>query len=174
MKKVLIVMLAGAVLLGAVWVAWQQKKTPASNFIECEGLGGQVMESYPRQCSFEGQTFTEVLGQRPGEVLEPVVLNGFSVDNIIQSPVKLSGKALGSWYFEASFPVNVLDANNKVLGTGVTSALGEWMTTNYVPFQVEVKFDKPTTENGFLEFKKDNPSGLPENDASLRVPVKFK
>lgn len=36
--------------------------TQVTNFDECIAAGNPVMESYPRQCTHEGQTFQEVIG----------------------------------------------------------------------------------------------------------------
>jgi eight-cysteine-cluster-containing protein len=91
----------------------------------------------------------------------------------VKSPLTVTGKARGSWYFEASFPVKVYDANDKLLGSVPAQAQGDWMTTEFVPFLAVVSFTKPTTETGFLVLEKDNPSGLAENDAQLRIPIKF-
>lgn len=91
----------------------------------------------------------------------------------IESPVIISGIARGNWYFEASFPVEILDEDRTILGTGIAQAQGEWMTTDYVPFRGEIIFKKPKGKNGFMVFKKDNPSGLPEHDDSLEIPIKF-
>ncbi|MEX2014127.1 MAG: Gmad2 immunoglobulin-like domain-containing protein, partial [Parcubacteria group bacterium] len=87
--------------------------------------------------------------------------------------ITVLGEARGNWYFEASFPVRVLDANGKELGRGIAQAEGEWMTTNFVPFRATVRFSPPTTETGTVVFQKDNPSGLPEHDAEVKVPVRF-
>ena len=37
----------------------------------------------------------------------------------VQSPLVVKGEAKGYWFFEASFPVKVLDENDKVLGFGI-------------------------------------------------------
>ncbi len=92
----------------------------------------------------------------------------------IESGVVINGQARGNWYFEASFPVKLLDANGKVLTQVPAQAQGEWMTTNYVPFSVKLTFSKPTTATGTLVLEKDNPSGLPENANEVRIPVTFK
>jgi hypothetical protein len=92
---------------------------------------------------------------------------------IVGSPVTVSGEARGNWYFEASFPIRVLDANGRELGVGVAQAQGDWMTTDFVPFSVKVNFSTPTTPTGTIVLEKDNPSGLPEHDAQVRVPVRF-
>ncbi|MDD5503052.1 MAG: Gmad2 immunoglobulin-like domain-containing protein [Candidatus Thermoplasmatota archaeon] len=91
----------------------------------------------------------------------------------ISSPLHVEGQARGSWYFEASFPVKLLDANGKVLGQIPAKAQGEWMTKNFVPFKADLIFTVPATETGTLVLEKDNPSGLPQNSDELRIPVKF-
>ncbi len=91
----------------------------------------------------------------------------------IQSPLTVTGEARGNWFFEASFPVKVLDEQGNLLGTGIAQAKSDWMTENYVPFEATVEFQDSATEKGTLVLKKDNPSGLPENDNELRIPVRF-
>ncbi len=93
---------------------------------------------------------------------------------LIKSPVRVTGKARGPWYFEASFPVKVLDANGKEIGVGIAQAKDEWMTTGFVPFEASVEFTGPATETGTLVFLKDNPSGLPEYADELALPVRFR
>jgi hypothetical protein len=94
-------------------------------------------------------------------------------DVVAGSPVTIRGEARGGWYFEGSFPVRVVDGNEKVLGTATARALGEWMTTEFVPFEATISFAAPETATGTLILEKDNPSGLPENADEFRLPVKF-
>jgi cyclophilin family peptidyl-prolyl cis-trans isomerase len=96
------------------------------------------------------------------------------VNEIITSPVAIEGEARGFWFFEASFPIKVLDDNGKELGVGVAQAQSEWMTEDFVPFRAEVGFKAPPGNNGELVFEKDNPSGLPEHADEIRIPVRFK
>ncbi len=91
----------------------------------------------------------------------------------ITSPVTVTGEARGTWYFEASFPVEVVDANNVVLGTGVAQAQSDWMTTNFVAYTATITFTTPSTATGEVVLKKDNPSGEPQNDAEVRIPIVF-
>ena len=95
------------------------------------------------------------------------------INQTVTSPLTITGEARGKWYFEASFPVILLDANNQELAKGVAEAQGGWMTENFVPFSVNLTFSPPATPTGQLILKKDNPSGLPANDAQLMVPVNF-
>lgn len=92
----------------------------------------------------------------------------------IQSPFIVKGEARGYWFFEAVFPVKLLDENGNVITQIPAQALGEWMTENFVPFEAILTFSVPKNQNGTLVFQKDNPSGLPENDAEFRVPVFIK
>ncbi len=94
-------------------------------------------------------------------------------NQVVASPLTISGQARGNWFFEASFPVKLLDANGKVLAQAPAQATGDWMTTEYVPFTLSLPFTKPTTATGTLVLEKDNPSGLPQNASELRIPVRF-
>lgn len=90
----------------------------------------------------------------------------------VSSPFVVAGKARGYWFFEASFPIELRDAQGNVLQTVVAQAEGDWMTEEFVPFTASLIFAKPNSPTpAVLVFKKDNPSGLPENDDSLEIPI---
>ncbi len=91
----------------------------------------------------------------------------------IISPVVISGQARGQWFFEASFPVKIVDASGQVLGQAPAQARNNWMTEELVPFQATISFSQPATSSGFIVLAKDNPSGLPEHDAEVRIPIQF-
>ena len=86
----------------------------------------------------------------------------------------VQGAARGPWYFEASFPIELQTVDGEVLATIVAQAQGEWMTTDLVPFSTYMV--APSTAHGLhmLVLKKDNPSGLPEHDASVGIPIVIK
>lgn len=92
---------------------------------------------------------------------------------LIKSALTITGQARGYWFFEASAPVYLLDANGKVVATSYIQAEGEWMTENFVPFRGTIQFATPETTTGTLLFENDNPSGLAENRREFRVPVRF-
>ena len=102
-----------------------------------------------------------------------ITLSAPTSGQTIQSPLTIEGSARGTWYFEASFPVELQDANGNLIASTAAQAQGDWMTENFVPFKATLDFTVPSTETGFLVLKKDNPSGLPANDNELKVPVKF-
>src|SRR3989338_3119651 len=75
-------------------------------------------------------------------------LNNPEPGQLVKSPLVVTGEARGTWYFEASFPVMIYDANGVELGVIPAQASGDWMTTEYVPFTAVLEFKKPTTETG--------------------------
>lgn len=92
---------------------------------------------------------------------------------LIATPLVVKGDARGTWYFEASFPVKLFDANGKQLAAVPAQAKGDWMTTDFVPFEAILNFTKPATSTGTLVLEKDNPSGDPAKDDSISIPVVF-
>ncbi|MDZ4226228.1 MAG: Gmad2 immunoglobulin-like domain-containing protein [Patescibacteria group bacterium] len=93
----------------------------------------------------------------------------------ITSPLVATGEARGTWYFEASFPITVLDAEENVIGQGYAQAQSDWMTEEFVYFEsIPIEFEaQPAGSTGTVVLHKDNPSGLPEHDDELRIPVIF-
>lgn len=91
----------------------------------------------------------------------------------ITSPLNISGQAKGTWYFEASFPIKLLDGNGNQIAQTIATAQSDWMTTNFVPFTAVLNFTTPSTATGTLIFEKDNPSGLPANADQISIPINF-
>ena len=74
-------------------------------------------------------------------------------------------------FFEASFPVVVLDKNGQVLANGIAQAQGDWMTENLVAFKADIKIPITYMGPATLILKNDNPSGIPSRDASVSIPI---
>ena len=57
----LLVLVAAAIAIGSWWLAGKEEAVAPtiSNFVECAAAGNAIMESYPRQCAANGQTFVE-------------------------------------------------------------------------------------------------------------------
>lgn len=103
-----------------------------------------------------------------------IVVDSPKPNDIIKSPLTISGQARGNWYFEASFPVSLVDNDGVIIANGTAQAQGEWMTENFVPFSSDLEFAPITATSGSLILKKDNPSGMPENDDEIKIPIKFR
>lgn len=175
-KRIVLIIIVILVLLalGFVWVNFRKSKPVlVTNFDECIQAGYPVLESYPRQCKTPaGQTFVEDIGNEL-EKNDLIRVTNPRPNQVIKSPLVIEGEARGYWFFEASFPIKIFDGNNNLLGQTIAQAQGEWMTENFVPFRAELNFSKSTTKKGNLILEKDNPSGLPQNDDELRIPVIF-
>lgn len=92
----------------------------------------------------------------------------------ISSPLLVTGKARGNWFFEASFPVILTDWDGKIIAQTAATTSDDWMTEEFVSFSAKLEFEKPPYgERGFLILQKDNPSGLPENDRAYEITVFF-
>lgn len=96
----------------------------------------------------------------------------------IQSPLVVKGWARGVWFFEASFPLVLVNWDGLIIAQGVASAKDEWMTQEYVPFEGTLTFDSPEyigdfSKRGALILQKDNPSGLPEFDDAVEISIQF-
>jgi hypothetical protein len=152
----------------------------ARSFEECADMGFPVMESYPAQCTDgAGNHFTESVGNilEKRNLIRPTtpLPNG-----TIESPLALRGEARGTWYFEASFPIVLTDWDGKIVAEGHATAQADWMTEDFVPYEAALTFTNPHKtgdpdfmKRGTLILKKDNPSGLPEHDDALEIPVWF-
>ena len=153
---------------------WFSDRAPAiANFAECVAAGNPVMESYPRQCKTKGgESFREDIGNEL-EKDDLIRVSSPRPNAVVGSPLIVKGMARGNWFFEASFPVGLFDGNGVKISQGIAQAKGEWMTTDFVPFEVTLLFAVPTTATGTLVLNKDNPSGLPEHEDELSIPVSF-
>lgn len=92
---------------------------------------------------------------------------------VVKSPFVVRGEARGLWFFEGSFPVQLFNDRGLPIATAISTAQGEWMTEEFVPFVATVEF-WTDAEKGRLVLMKDNPSGLPEHAAQIEIPVRFR
>ncbi len=92
------------------------------------------------------------------------------VDAVVGKEFSVIGQA-GGWYFEGSFPVQVLEKNGNVLTTRIAQAQGDWMTSNLVPFKADIIISSSYKGPATLVLKKDNPSDMRQYDASISFPI---
>lgn len=177
MKKTIIGLVSIGVLLIVFFVLQKDSNSirpgKPKTFSECVSMGYPVMESYPRQCVVGEDRFVEDIGNSL-EKESLIRLNEPRPNEEIGKEIVIRGEARGYWYFEASFPIEIKDDNGNIVGSGIAQANGEWMTESFVPFEAKIMLSsKPTTKYGKIILKKDNPSGDPERDDSLIVPIIF-
>jgi hypothetical protein len=105
---------------------------------------------------------------------DQIVLLSPKSGDTISSPVTIKGEARGTWYFEASFPIVIVNWDGLIIGEGIAQAQSDWMTEDFVPFEAVVNFETPSySDRGAIILKNDNPSGDPARDKAIEVPIRF-
>ncbi|MEA2015887.1 MAG: Gmad2 immunoglobulin-like domain-containing protein [Actinomycetota bacterium] len=150
----------------------EEMGTPA----ETEETAGE--EEEPETAS-GGERGKEEEKEEAPEVLDEkeekdIIVESPGPNEVISSPLIITGEARGTWFFEANFTVKLLDGNGEEVAVHYAQALDEWMTEDFVPFRAEIEFEMPETDTGFLILEKNNPSDIREYDDELIVPVRFK
>ncbi|MBP9697942.1 MAG: Gmad2 immunoglobulin-like domain-containing protein [Candidatus Moranbacteria bacterium] len=177
LKKIATWIVVIAVILIGIWLIKRSNDaTPpvVNSFEDCEKAGYPVMESYPRQCATpDGRTFAE-------ELTSPITYVNASVADIrIELPTpgavvgkefKVMGEAR-AWYFEGSFPIEILDANGARLVAVPAQAQDEWMTAEFVAFEADITIPADYMGPATIVLHKDNPSDMRELDASASFPI---
>ena len=143
------------ILVGVLWFERMQEK-PRVTVAE-ETIKSEVVSSTSYKDLIKDVVVTDIENR-----LSPYV-----------ETISVTGKARGTWFFEGSFPAELLDANGVVMKTAIAKADGEWMTENFVPFSVSIDYALGTTRTGFVVLKKDNPSDDPAQDDAFKIPVTF-
>lgn len=103
----------------------------------------------------------------------PVIILSPNISEALKSPQKIIGLIDKSWVFEGSFPVELFDSQYRSL-VKVTGLAPNWLEddSKYTNFTATLNFSTNQT-NGYLKFKNDNPSGLPQNNKYIDIPVFF-
>jgi hypothetical protein len=174
-----------AIIVAGVWFSFPKTVTSPiieppviptiSSFEECEKAGHPIVNGVRRQCTTpDGRTFAE-------ETEEQITYTNATSDQIkIDTPFpgavtgksfSVRGSARGMWFFEASFPIEVIDAQGVRIAISIAQAQGEWMTENFVPYIAEITVPASFIGDATLVLHKDNPSGLAEHDASISFPI---
>lgn len=91
----------------------------------------------------------------------------------VTSPLAVIGQIPGNWSFEGSFPIVLKDSSGAIIAKASATVLGNWMTSQLVPFSAQLTYSTTPTGSGTLTLQKDNPSGLPANDDTAVISVKF-
>ncbi len=104
---------------------------------------------------------TETMFGDGGE--KDIVIDDPSEGDQVTSPVRVTGEARGSWFFETSMGVEVRDVNGVVVGEAVLEATEDWMSEELVAFEGEVEFEIDRDGPGEIVVVAANPSGMPEN-----------
>ena len=96
----------------------------------------------------------------------------------VTSPLTITGEALSSWYYQASFSIDILDSDGHQIATGTTRATSNVVENTWVPFKSTLTFkvpssSRPTLAQGILYLHKDNPSHLRSSAGFFKEAVYF-
>ncbi len=153
---------------------------------DCEGCFSVVLRKLNEEVIVDmgGWDYVSIRPKKLDGILsENIVLENEAINvkypmvwSFVDSPIKIKGEAKGYWFFEGDFPVVLRGSDGNILAKGSAKAEGGWMTEDFVPFSLNLEFNKPGAafEYGLLVFKKDNPSGLSQYDQEVSVPIYFK
>jgi hypothetical protein len=131
---------------------------PNCEFAECKTVDGTNDDAYPDITAHQ----------------DLIVIDTPLPNQSITSPLTITGKARGMWFFEASFPIVLVDWDGKIIAQGHADAIEDWMTEDFVHFKTTLVYKTPFYgDHGTLILQKDNPSGLPQNDDAVEIPVQF-
>ncbi len=195
---IVILLIVSAIALASYTILTSnQIVTPSyvTSFADCVSSGQPIVAGSPRTCRSKNgtayieklavpkpaplplpetpTTTTKIVPPREATTSDMIKVTSPLPKAKISSPLSIEGVARGNWYFEASFPISLVDASGTVVASGVGKAEGDWMTTEYVPFTSTLSWTAVKAGSGILILKRDNPSGLKENDASVSIPVRF-
>ena len=139
---------------------------------------GSTVSGNPREVPGyeEGNGLIEAPNQPteiPTVAISPATPLGQVLLTLDKNQIVFSGLAVGTMFFEASFPVRLEDKNGVELASGLAQAEADWMTTSAVPFTATLKTVQPISPplTGTLVLQRDNPSGLPEHDLIVTFPA---
>lgn len=175
MKLAAAILILCGVLGGGYWYLTYGQKPPLPagapqplTFTECARYFA-VKDTTPRSCTNgAGTTLVEDLGNSV-ELAKEIELTSPRPNDIIASPVKIRGQALGSWYDGSTVEVRVLDIYRNEIAKGEANTAAYTNQIKFAPFEGVVTFTKPvfgTTGSVVIVNKSDD-------SISLEIPVVF-
>lgn len=96
----------------------------------------------------------------------------------ISNTTIIQGAIPGSWYFEAIAQYRLFNESYEVIGLGYVEALSDWMTTQRVPFELELNASSiGYTGSGVLVIESENVEGGEEGEKRVKrmyIPVEIR
>jgi hypothetical protein len=87
-----------------------------------------------------------------------------------KSPLTVAGIAPSNWFFEASFPVTLVDDNNQTLAQAPAQAQSDWTVQGPVPFKAQLNFLVLQETHATVVLREDMPSHAGAA-REVRIPV---
>lgn len=133
------------------------QKNEIRSFEECAEAGNLVVDTNPRECHTKNkQVFVEIYN---GVQLKDVIEVTEPKPNAdVSSPFKLTGQAVGGWYYNDILNVKLVDENDNVITTKVIKATSSTQTDSMVPFTAAIVYDATQSAKAKLIIERTNPS----------------
>ena len=97
-----------------------------------------------------------------------LILETPSDTNNVICPINIKG-----WFFEATFPIQLIDENNEIVENTQATADGEWTADGFVEFSAKVYCQVSDLSGYKLKFMADNAAGVLELDDSIIIELYF-
>jgi len=147
----LIIFLVGGIAIAGIYVRKNYLSQKEEGFNEIPTKTLTSKQAVEKQASPEKST---LITASPNAKSKNILIDSPNFNEEVHSPLIILGKARGFWFFEGEFPVTLKDADGKVIARASAIAEGNWMTTDFVLFKVQLKFPPPSTKTGILVFEK--------------------
>ncbi len=169
--KTILIALIGFLFL-ALWASWRNSKESAEqigNFEECV-FYYEIISDHPATClTPNGEFFVEYSLSDPRAEID--LDKEWTVN---EGDLFISGEITGQWFFEASFVAEIWDESGRKISQGLAEAKDNWMTSELVLFEINFEISSAwKEEKAILVLRKDNPSGLPEHEDALALPIRL-
>jgi len=169
-KTILIALLGFLFLI--LWASWREAEKSTNlvtNFEECVFNYGIALIN-PETClTPKGEFFIKYSLDD-----HRVKINLDKEWPVKEGRLLVSGKITGQWFFEASFVIKLWDKSGREISRGLAEAKEDWMTSELIPFEATLEIlSSWQGEEAILVLVKDNPSGLPEHEDALALPIKL-
>ena len=83
----------------------------------------------------------------------------------------VEGVAPNGWYNEAVFPIQVRDGDDDLIASGQGMAESDWTVSGPVRFHATIRLSQTYSGPADLILLRDNPSGLPQNEDEVTIPI---
>ncbi|MFH0755282.1 MAG: Gmad2 immunoglobulin-like domain-containing protein [bacterium] len=105
----------------------------------------------------------------------PIIVDNIKDNQIVSNPIKIEGRAKEFWFFENSFPIELVDTNGNILATTTGQAQSNQSLVDFINFTAVLEYIKSTsTSRALIVLNNYNTSGNPEFNKSIFIPVILK
>ncbi len=110
---------------------------------------------------------------RNKQIISESDLVSFSIlpNSAVHGVISYRGIIKNNYFFEGNIRINILNMNKQILKESHATATTDWMTSGPVSFEGVIDLSMLPKGPAYMEIHNDNPSGLPENDKSILIPI---